>query len=467
MSTDLHALNDLLARHGQQHLLRFWEQLDASRRSALAEQISQIDFAGLQREFQRSDTQTDWHELARRAVSPAAVRLEATGDRQSTAEARRAGEAALREGRVAALVVAGGQGSRLGFEHPKGMFPIGPLSRRSLFECHADRIAAVRQRYRTRIPWYIMTSPATHAETVAYFEASHFLGLPADDLTFFCQGTMPALDAATGQVLLESVDRIFLSPDGHGGMLAALERHGGLKQLQSDGIDYLFYFQVDNPLVAVAAPEFIGHHILAQSELTSQVVAKRDPLEKVGNVVSVDGRLHVIEYSDLPEPAARQTNPDGSLRIWAGSIAVHVFNTEFLRRMASDQSSLPFHHALKAVPAIDQHGQLVQPTGANALKLEKFIFDLLPRAQNALVVEVDEADAFAPLKNATGAAKDTPETCRAAMVWQHRRRLQEAGIEVAPNVQVEINPRFALDVAELTARIPCGTRLVEDKYFTV
>ncbi len=466
MYADQQSLMELLSRYDQQHLLRFWDELDDLQRTALAEQIRRIDFPALHAEFQRGGTETDWGALARRATSPAAVRLGNSGDLNAQ-QAVAAGEAALRAGQVAVLVVAGGQGSRLGFEHPKGMFPIGPLSQRTLFQCHADRIAAVAHRYQTRLPWLIMTSPATHDETLAYFREHDFLGLPAQDLTFFCQGTMPALDAATGKVLMESMDRVCLSPDGHGGTLAALRRHGCLDRLQSEGVAYMFYFQVDNPLVEIAAPAFLGYHIRAGSELTSQVVAKRDPLEKVGNVVSIDGRLHVIEYSDLPETAARQTESDGSLAIWAGSIAVHVFNIDFLQRMASDAESLPFHRALKAVAHIDPQGHPVQPVQPNALKLEKFIFDLLPRAQNALVVEVEEAEAFAPLKNATGAAKDTPESCRAALVSLHRQWLRAAGVDVADHVQVEINPRFALDEAELITKLPSHKRIVEDTYLTV
>ncbi len=364
------------------------------------------------------------------------------------------------------VVVAGGQGSRLGFDQPKGMYPIGPVSQRSLFEIHADRIAAVGQRYQQPIHWYIMTSPATHEETIRYFQSNSFLGLSVEQVTFFCQGTMPALDADSGNLLLESPGRIFLSPDGHGGTLAALQRGGCLQEMRDANVDYLFYFQVDNPLVEIADPQVIGYHILAESELTSQVVAKHDPLEKVGNIVSVDGQLHVIEYSDLSEEAAKRTNPDGSLAIWAGSIAVHVFNTDFLCRMAADQSSLPFHHALKTVPFVDNDGRQVSPAEPNAIKLESFIFDLLPKARHALVVEVDEAQAFAPLKNASGAAKDTPETCHAAIASLHRRWLRSAGVEVADNVVVEINAKFAMDESELKQKFPAGTRIMHSQYFS-
>ena len=226
--------------------------------------------------------------------------------------------------------MAGGQGTRLGFDHPKGMFPIGPLSGKTLFQIHVEKIVAAGRRYGVRIPLYLMTSPATHEETVAFFAAHDRFGLPAEDLIVFCQGTMPAVDAQTGRVLLEAPGRIAASPDGHGGMLAALDRSGALADIERRGIRHLFYFQVDNPLVDICGREFSGYHLLAQSEFSTQVIAKRDPLERVGNVVQVDGRLMVIEYSDLPEEAANRRNADGSLRIWAGSIAVHVMDTALL-----------------------------------------------------------------------------------------------------------------------------------------
>lgn len=261
------------------------------------------------------------------------------------------GRQALAAGQVGVILVAGGQGTRLGFDHPKGMFRIGPVSGRTLFQIHVEKLLATVGRFGVRIPLYLMTSPATHDETVKYLNANDRFGLPVEDLHVFCQGTMPAVDAATGRVLLEAVDRLALSPNGHGGMLAAFATSGAMADAQRRGISQLFYFQVDNPLVEIAGPEYIGYHVLSDSEMTTQVIAKRDPLEKVGNVVSADGRSLVIEYSDLPDDIARLTNADGSLKIWAGSIAVHVFDLAFLRRMAgqldSQSGEFPFHIANK------------------------------------------------------------------------------------------------------------------------
>ena len=359
------------------------------------------------------------------------------------------------------------------------MFPIGPVSGRTLFQIHIEKLLATARRFGVRIPLYLMTSPATHEETVEYLRANDRFGLPAEDLHVFCQGTMPAVDAATGRVLLEAPDRLALSPNGHGGMLAAFATSGAMADAERRGIRELFYFQVDNPLVEIAAAEYLGYHILSEAEMTTQVIAKRDPLEKVGNVVSADGRSLVIEYSDLPEDVARLTNPDGSLRIWAGSIAVHVFDLDFLRRMAGQLDSqshdslldeFPFHIANKKVAYIDSSGKRIEPSKPNAIKFERFIFDLMPAARNAIVVEVDPAKAFAPLKNASGAATDTPESVKAQIVALHREWLRAAARKSATRLWKSARglrsmPRSCAARFRRERRLPC--RLIWNRWMTI
>jgi UDP-N-acetylglucosamine/UDP-N-acetylgalactosamine diphosphorylase len=280
----------------------------------------------------------------------------------------------------------------------------------------------------------------------------------------FCQGTMPAVDAVTGRVLLAAPDRLFASPDGHGGMLAALDRSGGLRDIRNRGIEELFYFQVDNPLAQVCDPEFIGYHLLACSELSTQVIAKQLPAEKVGNVVTVDGRMRIIEYSDLPASAGERRNAQGGLELWAGNTAIHVLDVAFLERVRNDEHRLPFHRAHKAVPYVDENGRLVEPSQPNAIKFERFIFDLLPAAEHAIVVEVEPGKAFAPVKNAPGAKIDSPELVQAAMTSLAREWLTEAGAEVASDAVVEISPLFALDATELKRKLIPGRKFTGATY---
>ena len=461
-----------LAEYGQQHLLAFWDALNGPRRRSLAAEIAGIDFALVNELSRQGDGKEEVKALAARAVPPPAFRLDASESAFAPGEARRRGAEVLSAGQVGVMVVAGGQGTRLGFDHPKGMYPIGPVSEHSLFQIHVEKILAASRRYGARIPLYVMTSPATDAETKEFLAAHDRFGLPDEDLWVFCQGTMPAVDAATGKVLLEAPDHVALSPNGHGGMLRAFADSGALDEARSRGIRHLFYFQVDNPLVDTCGPDFLGYHVLAGSEFSSQVVAKQDPLEKVGNVVQVDGRLHVIEYSDLPEDVAEKRNEDGSLVIWAGSIAVHAIDVDLLGRMAAHAGALPFHVAPKRVPYVDGQGQRVEPgkKELNAKKFERFIFDLLPDAAGAIVVEVDAAGNFAPLKKAFDEKKDapqrdTPEWVRAQMVALYAEWLRHAGAEVDQSVAVEISPLFALDAEEMAEKVKPGLKVESPTYF--
>lgn len=455
-------LRQQLHRHDQAHVVAFWHLLDDTQRQELLAQLEALDLDEL-------------HELyalpERGQPIPPVDRIEPVPfiacDAADTAERRRDGEQALRRGEVAVLVVAGGQGSRLGFEHPKGMYPVGPISRKSLFQVHAEKVLALSRRHGRPVPLLVMTSPATHDETVAYFDEKKRFGLPRDEVFFFCQGTMPALDMQTGRLLLEAPGRLFLSPDGHGGTLTALARSGLLERLHHRGIRHVYYFQVDNPMVKVADPVFLGHHIHARAEVSSKVIEKNAPKEKMGVFARVEGRCTVVEYSDLPDELAHATDAAGRLRLWAGSPAIHLFDVGFLERMTREPQYLAFHVARKKVPHIDANGRSVEPTTENALKFERFIFDVLPAAERWTVVEARREE-FAPLKNAEG--PDSPATVEQALSDQAADWISRAG-GIVPRrdghaaFPLEISPLFALDAEELASKLAPDTRIDEPRYF--
>jgi len=338
------------------------------------------------------------------------------------------------------------------------MYPIGPVSGRSLFQILIEHAHARAIRAGSRIPVYIMTSPQTDSETKAFLKANRWFGYPQEDIRIFCQGVIPAVDAQTHQILMTEKDELFVNPDGHGGCLGALARAGLLEEMRTRGIRYLFYGQVDNPLLQVCHPALIGYHILSQSDVTTQVVRKQDPNQKVGNVVRLQGRTQIIEYSDIPASLAGQRQADGSLRFWAGSIAVHVFSLEFLTRCAEHAETLPFHRALKKVACLDERGRRVTPEANNAIKFERFIFDLLPHASEAIVVEVDPAAGFAAVKNSPPAATETPEWVQQAISRLHRNWLRQAGAEVSEQLPIEISPFVALEAADLAGQVQPGQR---------
>jgi len=468
MSSNQHAPDrwmETARKHGQSQLFHFWNQLSAPDKDNLIAQIASVDFEQIFRLVNQAEDDVDWHSLAEKAEPPQAIRLQDTEHPFSPQEAMECGEQAIRDGKIAMILVAGGQGTRLGFDQPKGMFRIGPVSNRSLFAMHADSIQGAKRRYGVSIPMYVMTSPATDLATREYFQLHRNLGLAQDELHVFCQGTMPAVDATTGLILMESLSSIALSPDGHGGVVNALHQQNVLDMARARGIEHFFYAQVDNPLVRACDPLLVGYHLLAKSQMTTQVVSKRFATEKVGNVVSIDGRTQIIEYSDLPETAANQVLSSGSLKLWAGNIAIHVLDLMFLESSAIQNDGLPFHRALKSVPYVDLDGLMVKPSAPNAIKFERFVFDLLPLADRTIVVEGDAKEVFAPVKNADGASADTPTSCRLALMDQHKRWLQGAGVSVSDNAKVEINPYWALDANEVQQKIQKPAEILVDTYF--
>ncbi|MDZ7261772.1 MAG: UTP--glucose-1-phosphate uridylyltransferase, partial [candidate division KSB1 bacterium] len=328
---------------GQGHVLRFWNELSQQSRTKLLNQLNSIDFHRL-RELCEKYVFHPERRLFRGELEPVdIIRLPRTDEqRRKAQEARQVGEGALRAGKVAALLVAGGQGTRLGFDGPKGMFPIGPVSGKSLFQLLAEKIRAVAKRYDTTIAWYIMTSEANHQQTKEFFQRHNNFGLP--EVFFFQQDMVPSVDTK-GKLLLEARDRIVTSPNGHGGSLSALKNSGALDDMRSRGIELIFYFQVDNVLLKMCDPVFLGYHLLQGAEMSAKVIQKRDPYEKMGVVGRLNNRLAVIEYSNLSREDMEATNPDGSLKYSFGSIAIHILNVDFVERENLGGLKLPYHLA--------------------------------------------------------------------------------------------------------------------------
>lgn len=456
-------LRKALEENGQLHVLRFWPRLDAAARGRLVGQLAVIDwrvFAELHRLALAGPVAGDAAADLAAAETPPCLRLRDPGNPIPPAAAVAAGERLLTEGRVGAIIVAGGQGTRLGCSGPKGLVPVGPVSRASLFEILFGKLEAVRRRFGRRVPLAIMTSTATDADTRRFLADHGHCGLDPDFVHVFRQHDLPAVDATSGAILLDAPDHVAMAPDGHGGMLVALAESGGLDWFGRHGVEHLASFQVDNPLALPLDREFLGYHALSAADFSTQVIEKREPAERVGIVVEEGGRHAVVEYSDLPPALAAERRPDGRLRFHAGSIAVHCFAKAFLDAAAARHDSLPLHLARKAVPFLDEAGTLVRPTAPNAIKFERFIFDLMPLARRVTVVEIEARDGFAPLKNPAGSAADAPEHVHAALVDRARRLLAEAGVAVAEGVAVELDATTILDAADIAAAIPPGTRIV-------
>ena len=455
-------LVEQLRSSGQSHVLRSWDDLDTDAQARLLGQLALVDwneFAHLQRLAAARDGARPAAVDLDSAVSPRCLRLRCPANPITPSAAIARGEEALRAGQIGAILVAGGQGTRLGCTGPKGLVQVGPVSRATLFELLFGKLLAVRRRFGRNVPLAIMTSSATDAETRQFLIDRRSCGLDPDCVHVFRQHDLPAIDATTGRMLLDAPDRIAMAPDGHGGMLVALAESGGIEWFARHGVEHVVGFQVDNPLAMPLDREFLGYHLLTQADFSTQVVRKREPAERVGVVVESGGVHRVVEYSDLPAALAAERLPDGRLRFDAGSIAVHAFTRAFLDRCAADETALPLHLAFKTVPYLDEAGRRVVPTAPNAIKFERFIFDLMPLARRVCVVEVDAAEGFAPLKNPSGSASDGPEHVHAALVAHARGLLAKAGVEVAEGVDVELDSASILDDRDVAAAIGPGTRI--------
>lgn len=454
---DLATARQTLRSIGQTTIADHLDRASPEAREALLAQLRQLDLSLVQELVQTMVLKKPELHLPH-DIQPANAYPRVAGPEQrelyEKAEAR--GRELLRSGKVGAFLVAGGQGTRLGYDGPKGEFPVTPIRNKPLFRVFAEQLLAHSRDAGKVIPWYIMTSDANDARTRQFFEQNKFFGYPKTDVFFFRQGMMPAF-AFDGQMLLASADSLALSPDGHGGSLRAIQKSGALADMQERGIEHLSYFQVDNPLVHCIDPLFLGLHDLAASEMSSKTIAKAGPLEKVGNFAIADGKLQVIEYSDLPESLATQTKADGSLKFNAGSIAIHAIRVSFIERLTrGGKLQLPWHRAEKKVPYIGADGQLVKPGQPNAVKLEQFVFDAIPLANNPIVYTTDRAEEFSPVKNADGV--DSPATSRRDQVRRHARWLEQAGVKVPrrgdgePDCVIEISPLFATSAAQLKQR---------------
>jgi len=447
----------LLANHGQEHLLRFWNELTAQQQRALLAQIGELDLAKIDEWVAKIVLSGGPSVVKGKIEAPAYYKATPQDERQMElyTKAEALGKKEISQGRVAAFVVAGGQGTRLGFDGPKGDFPVSPVKNKTLFQLFAEQIRAASKKYGLNPRWYIMTSPLNYQATCEVFKTNKHYGLSPEDVFIFEQGALPNF-SADGKILLADKATISCSPDGHGGSLKALYKSGALDDMKHRGIEYISYFQVDNSLINIFDPLFVGLHILAESQMSSKAVIKTGPKERVGNFCMVDGRVTVIEYSDLPDELAEAKNPDGSYVLGLGSIAIHMISRSFVERLNAKGFALPLHRAVKEIPCIDADGNHVQPTRPNGIKLETFVFDALPLAKNSMILETHREREFAPVKNATGT--DSVESARRMMIARWADWLEEAGVKVPRKADGSVDA-----VIEIAHSFAAGPNELKDK----
>lgn len=436
-------LRESYVAHGQGHVFKYVDSgiVDDEQLDTFISQLSSIDPAHVNALHVSSMSVSD-SDKSKTVMEP----IESFGSLESASAVDKArwfttGLNAISDGKVAVVVLSGGQGSRLGFDGPKGMYDIGLPSGKTLFQLQAERLLRVCELassstggHEFRVPWYIMTSPLNDTATREFFESKQYFGMPKNDVFFFSQGTLPCT-TREGKIILESTSRVAMAPDGNGGIYPALKKHGALEDMRVRGVEHLHVFSIDNALVRVADPYFIGYCIENDADCGNKSVWKSSPDEKVGIIVKCDGKPSVVEYSEMSIEACERRGINGKLTFGAGNICNHYFSRVFLEDTVLPNFADMYHVAHKKIPeAIGEHGETTKPSSNNGIKLESFIFDVFPLSKNMVLFEASRVDEFAPVKNPPGTDSDSPDTARTlisdqAKSWAVAARSQSGEIE--------------------------------------
>lgn len=413
----------LLELAGQGALAQKLHELSGEARAALERDIETQDFTMLRELFEQNQARKPVE--VEREILPMPFPHSEHDLRREMWEA--AGKNLLKKGAVAAFTLAGGQGSRLGFDGPKGAFEFGLPSKTSLFGLQAKRLLRLSSEAERPIPWCIMTSPLNHAETLAHFEENGYFGLDRKFVRFFDQGTICAL-APNGAAIVTKENRLALVPDGNGGCFRALASSGSLAWLQENGVKYIFMNNIDNALVKICDPVFMGALADSGKEAMAKVVSKRDSSEKVGIFAYVNGKPSVVEYTDMPEKLRELKNEEGNLVFDGANIGIYAFRLDALKKM--QRTPLPWHAARKTVEGVQA-----------SWKFEQFLFDAFQALKTFGTFGAWREDEFAPIKNASGS--DSPESARIFLGRLHRYWLIEAGAKLTGESLYEISPTLS------------------------
>ncbi|VVC42036.1 Nucleotide-diphospho-sugar transferases,UDPGP family [Cinara cedri] len=450
--SDFDSVVTLLKKYNQEHIIKFWEKLNEKEKKILLEDIYEVNIPDVLEMFNRTveNMNTNQQKLDAR-MNPISAELYGAVSRSPIdilIKYEQIGLEKISQGKVGVLLMAGGQGTRLGVNYPKGMYDIGLPSQKSLYRIQGERICRLislaSKTYGSckGLPWFIMTSEHTMEPTRKYFKDNKYFGLDENKIFFFEQYMLPAF-TFDGKIIMESKYKISKSPDGNGGLYKALRDRLVLDNIKKLGVEYLHAHSVDNILVKVADPVFIGYCITKNAECGAKVVEKAYPSEPLGVVCEVDGKFQVVEYSEITENTAEKQNPDGRLTFSAGNICNHFFTADFLNKIAHQYNNkLKLHVAKKKISYVDNDGNECKPEKPNGIKMEKFIFDVFEFCNRLAVWEVERDEEFSALKNAEVlGGQDNPKTARLDVFSLHRKFVEKAGGKfVRDNIECEISP---------------------------
>ncbi|KAJ8113154.1 hypothetical protein OPT61_g4652 [Boeremia exigua] len=452
-------LNELKSKYekaGQEQVFAFYDKLNTTEKAALFEQLSRFspDYINEITERALKPAQSESTETKLEPLPESATSSTLDTQQDDLDKWYNSGLELISENKVAVVLMAGGQGTRLGSSDPKGCFDIGLPSKKSLFQLQGERIAKAELLAKKKhgkdsvtIPWYVMTSGPTRKPTEAFFEKNNYFGLKKENVVIFEQGVLPCI-SNEGKILLESKSKVAVAPDGNGGLYQALIQSGVVQDMGKRGIQHIHAYCVDNCLVKVADPIFIGFSASKKVDIATKVVRKRNAKESVGLILQKNGKPDVVEYSEIDDETAEAKDSKNSelLKFRAANIVNHYYSYKFLESIPEWAKELPHHVARKKIPYVNtETGETVKPEKPNGIKLEQFVFDCFPflSLDQFACMEVKREDEFSPLKNARGTGEDDPDTSRLDIMTQGKKWVQAAGATVVsedPKAGIELSP---------------------------
>lgn len=383
----------LLLEYGQEHILRYYDELSDDEKTGLLRQVELTDFSVLDDLKHKND------ESGKRGVFDPLGAVTVENIENNRDEYLNAGINAIKSGKAAAVMLAGGQGTRLGFDSPKGMFNMGENKELYIFQCQINNLMDVVKLTGTYIPLYIMTSEKNNSETIDFFEKHNYFGYDSNYVKFFIQDMAPSVDFS-GKIFMESKSEMAVSPNGNGGWFSSIVRAGLLDEIREKGIEWINVFAVDNVLQRIADPMFIGAVISSGMQSGSKVVSKVSPDERVGVLCLEDGKPSIVEYYEMTDEMRNRVNENGELSYKYGVILNYLFNVNKAVEILNNK--MPIHIVEKKIPYMNEEGILVTPEKPNGYKFETLVLDMVHMQDSCLSYEVIRNKEFAPVKNATG-----------------------------------------------------------------
>ena len=404
MEEKLEKVKTILEKNGQTHLLSAFDKLDDNKKEILLNQILGIDFDLMENLYENTKREI---ELGDVKIEPISYKDKYKMPKDELEKYKEIGDEEIKNGKLAAVTMAGGQGTRLGHSGPKGTYMLGIEPNKSLFQILCESLKEANQQYKVVVPWYIMTSKENNKDTINFFENNAYFGYPKEKIKFFIQGELPMM-GTDGKILLNEQGLVKEAADGHGGIFEAMVKSNIIQDMKDNKIEWIFIGGVDNVLVKMVDPVLIGlakeKHVLA----AGKSLVKAGPKEKVGVFCKKNGKPSVVEYTEITDEMAERQDENGELVYGESHILCNLFNIDCLEEIGKNK--LPYHSAFKKATYRKENGEIVVPTEPNAYKFEAFIFDAFEKLDDMVILRVKREEEFAPVKNASGV--DSPETAR-------------------------------------------------------